>query len=197
VIRKGWKKKRKLTRDEYAKKCHVSKMAISKAIRKGSVTEDDQGRVDTADPVNREYLQTDHHVMKRAKRKPKEKRKDDPKASRAAESKRRAKKNERKIDAEIRIKEEQANYHVQRRARELGLLVERAKVEQMMGAFGPELKVRLLDLPRRISVHLFSLARSKGATPMAIEGFLSKELSEAIIACKEKARAVGLGTLGI
>jgi hypothetical protein len=190
VIRKGWKSKRKLTRDEFAKKCGVSKMAISKAVRSGKVVEDDEGRVDITNPVNRAYLQSDHAVMKRARVAGKKS------TGRADGSKRKAKLYEAKTIEQTRQYRENANWAVQRRAKDLGLLVERAKVEQMMAAFGQELKLRLLDLPRRISANLFGLARAEAATPMAIEGALNKELSEALAACKERARAIGLGSLG-
>jgi phage terminase Nu1 subunit (DNA packaging protein) len=179
----------KLSRDYFAKKCGVSAMAISKAVRSGKVVEDDRGRVDTTDPGNRAYMQADHAVAKRAKAAGKI-------ASRGDESKRRSKLFEAKTIEQTRQYRENANWAVQRRAKDLGLLVERAKVEQMMASFGQELKLRLLDMPRRISANLFGLARAEAATPMAIEGALNKEISEALTACKERARAIGLGSLG-
>jgi hypothetical protein len=178
----------KLTRDEFAKKCGVSKMAISKAVRAGKVTEDDKGRVDTIDPMNRAYLQADHAVMKRAKAA--------GRAGRAATSERRAKLNEKKLLSEIRLKEEQAAYHVQRRARELGLLIERAMVDRAMAAGGAEMKLRILGLPRQVAQELFDLAHSKGATPMAIEGLLLERLSDALVHVKEKMREAGFGSFG-
>jgi hypothetical protein len=177
-------------------------MAISKALRRGALIEDDKGRIDTADPTNRIYLQADHAMMKRAKPKAKKKAKGKKRAprkkttGRAAASKKRVQLWERKSLSEIRLKDEQANYHVQRRARELGLLIERAMVERAMAALGAEMKLRLLGLPRQISAELFALAHAKGGTAMAIEGRLLERLSDALVHCKEKARAVGLGSIG-
>jgi len=197
VIRKDWRHKRKLTRDEYAKKCGVSKMSISKAIGRGSVVEDDRGRVDITNPVNRAYLVSDHAVMKRVKKRAKKARKKaEKKSGRAAVSKRRAKLFEEKTHEQTRQYRENANWAVQRRAKDLGLLVERAKVEQMIAALGQEMKIRILALPRQVSSELFALAKVKGSTPMALEGLLMERLSDALARCKEKARAIGLGALG-
>jgi hypothetical protein len=180
----------KLSRDDFAAKCKVSKMAISKAVRRGALIEDDQGRINTADPVNRAYLQADHAVMKRAKAKGKAAR------GRGARSEAAADIMAEKTIQQTRQYKSNADWAIQRRAKDLELLVERAEVERRFAVFGSELKIRLLDLPRRLSVHLYSLARSEGSTPMAIEGLLGKELSDAIAACKEKARALKLGSLG-
>jgi phage terminase Nu1 subunit (DNA packaging protein) len=188
VIRKDWKKRRKLTRDEYAKKCGVSKMAISKAVKRGEVVEDDGGIIDTTNPVNRAYLQADHAVMKRAKAA--------GAGARGDKSKRRGELWERKTLSEIRLKDEQTNYHVQRRARELGLLIERAMVDRAIAAIGAEIKLRILGLPRQVAQELFDLAHSKGATPMALEGLLLERLSDALVHVKEKGREAGLGSIG-
>jgi hypothetical protein len=190
VLRKGWKNKRKLNRDEYAKKCGVSKMAISKAARAGKVVEDDKGHVDITNPVNRAYMLADHTVMKRARaagKKP---------TTRADDSKRKAKLYEAKTVEQTRQYKANADWAIQRRAKDLGLLVECVKVEQMMAAFGAELKLRILGLPRQVSGELFDLAQTKGSTPMAIEGLLLKLLTDALVHCKEKAREVGLDTDG-
>lgn len=189
VLRKGWKNKRKLNRDEYAKKCGVSKMAISKAIKRGVITEDDQGIIDITNPVNRTYLKADHSVMKRTKAA-------GGKVGRGDKSKRRGELWERKTLAEIRLKDEQANYHIQRRARELGLLVERAMVERAIAALGAEIKLRVLGLPRQVAQELFDLAHSNGSTPMALEGRLLELLGDALQHCKDKAREAGIGSLG-
>jgi transcriptional regulator with XRE-family HTH domain len=192
MLRKGWKKKRKLTRDEYAKKCGVSKMAISKAVRSGKVIEDDRGFVDITNEVNRAYMLSDHSVAKRARAAGVR----DEKVSRAAASKRAAKRAEEKhrqwMD-EHKAKTAETNAKV---AKALGLLVERATVERMISAFGSELKMRLLGLPRQFSAELFDLAHTKGATPMALEGRLLELTTDALKHCKEKAREVGLSSIG-
>jgi hypothetical protein len=174
----------KLTRLEFAKKCGVTKMAISKAVRRGEVVEDEKGRVNTADPGNRAYMLADHAVMKRAEV-----------AGRAKKSKEARGLMDEKTFEQTRQYRENANWAVQRRAKDLGLLVERAKVEQMMAAFGQELKFRLLGMPRQTAPELFALAKVKGSTPMALEGLLLKRISETLERCKDKARAVGLGSL--
>jgi hypothetical protein len=192
MLRKGWKTKRKLTRDEYAKKCGVSKMAISKAVASGKVIEDDGGFVYITNPVNRAYMLADHAVMKRAKAHAE---KDGP-VSRAAASKRSAKRAEERHQAWMdheRAKTAETNAKV---ARALGLLLERAVVERMMSAFGAELKMRILGLPRQFSAELFDLAHTKGGTPMALEGRLMELLSDALIHCKTKAREVGINSIG-
>ena len=163
-------------------------MAISKAVRSGKVTETSKG-INPDDPLNRSYIQADHAVMKRAKA-------SGEKDLRAAESKRRLKLNFQKLEADIRLKNEQSDVHAQSRARILGLLIEREVVDRMHAALGAELKLRLLDMPRRISAGLFSLARQDGATPMAIEGALNKEMADALRAVKEAACRAGIRNVG-
>lgn len=67
MLRKGWKTKRKLNHQEFAKKCHVTPMAVSKALGRGEAVEDAQRLLDITNPINRAYLLTDHSVMRRAR----------------------------------------------------------------------------------------------------------------------------------
>jgi hypothetical protein len=188
VLRKGWKTKRKLNRSEFSKKCKVSEASISKAVKRGEVVEGEDGFIDITNPLNRAYLQADHSVKAHTRRPKGEK------EARAAETKRRAKLNEQKTIEQTRQYSESANWAVQRRAKDLGLLVLRSSYEQKIAAYGQELKMRILGLPRQISSDLFALAHTKSATPMALEGLLLERLSDALTHCKEKARALKIGS---
>jgi hypothetical protein len=166
-----------ITRAAFAKIAKVNKVQVTKLIAKGTLT----GRkvdnyIDTSAPKNREYLKKHGVVIKK-----------------------RARKEEQplqiqKVMAEVRLKDEQADLLVQRRAREMGLLVEREIVNQMMAAFGVEMKLRFLDLARRIAPRIHAVVKA-GAGPRAVEELLDKEIADGIRHAKEKARALGLGDI--
>ncbi|MBE3065413.1 MAG: hypothetical protein IMZ69_10405 [Spirochaetes bacterium] len=166
-----------ITRAAFAKIAKVNRVQVTKLIAKGTLT----GRkvdayIDTSAKKNAAYLKKHGVVMKK-----------------------RARKEEQplqiqKVMSEVRLKDEQADLLVQRRAKEIGLLIEREIVNQMMAAFGVEIKLRFLDLPRRIAPRIHAVVKA-GAGPRAVEELLDKELADGIRHSKEKARALGLGDL--
>jgi hypothetical protein len=166
-----------VTRAAFAKIAKVNKVQVTKLIKIGTLT----GRkvdlyIDTSAPKNRKYLKKHGAVLK--KKAPK---KEQPLPI-------------QKNMAEVRLKESQADLIDQRRAREMGLLIERDIVNQMMAAFGVELKLRFLDLPRRVSPRIHAIVKAKGG-PRAVEEILDKEIADGLKHAKEKARAIGLGDL--
>jgi hypothetical protein len=166
-----------ITRAAFAKIAGVNRVQVTKLIASGTLA----GRkvdqyIDTGQAKNREYL-LKHGVALR----PKAKKEEQPLQI-------------QKVMAEVRLKDEQADLIAQRRAREMGLLVEREVVQQMMSAFGVELKVRLLDLPRRIAPRVHAVVKADGG-PRAVEEILDREVADALKHAKEKARALGLGDI--
>lgn len=167
-----------ITRAAFAKIAKVAPKQITVGIQAGRLTPGRDGFIDTAAPKNKAYLKR-HGVSYREKR---SKEDDVPLQI-------------RKVLADIADKEQRAAYTAQRRAQALGMLVERAIVEQMFAQFGQELKLRLLDLPRRIAPQLAAVVKAGGG-PRAVEEKLDAEIADVISHAKEKARGVGLGSLG-
>jgi phage terminase Nu1 subunit (DNA packaging protein) len=166
-----------ITRAAFAKIAKVNKVQVTKLIKSGTLT----GRkvdlyIDTSAPKNRAYLKKHGVVLKK-----------------------KAKKEEQplqiqKVMEEVRLKGEQADLIAQKRAQAMGLLIERDIVSQMMAAFGVELKIRFLDLPRRVSPRIHAIVKAKGG-PRAVEEILDKEIADGLKHAKEKARALGLGDI--
>ncbi len=187
MIRKDWKKRRKLTRDEFAKKCGVSKMAISKAVGKGSVIEDDAGHVDVTNPVNRAYLLADHAVMRRARaRAPK-----DEKVSRAAASKLAAKRAQEKHDQWMAEHAAKTAEMETRRAKTLGILAEQKVMKNAMALFALACKIQITDRMHAMVPTLW--AKFEQGKPIE-EAFqhVNKETEEALKALIESAQSVKL-----
>ena len=166
-----------ITRAAFAKIAKVNRVQVTKLIKRGTLT----GRkvdkyIDTAAPKNRAYLKKHGAVVKKKTRK-----EEQPLPI-------------QKSMAEVRLKDAQADLIDQRRAREMGLLIELEIVNQMMAAFGVELKLRFLDLPRRVSPRIHAIVKAKGG-PRAVEEILDKEIADGLKHAKEKARALGLGDL--
>jgi hypothetical protein len=159
-------------------------MAISKAVKRGEVVEDDGGIVDTTNPVNRAYLQADHTVMKRAKAAGDK--------ERGMRSKDRAAWSLRKMMADARYKEEQTDLAIQRRAKELGLLTETAGIEKGVAAIGGALSTYLLTMPRQVAQELFDRSRAMDGTVKFIEDILIDRCTEILVKVKEKAHEAGL-----
>ena len=166
-----------ITRTAFAKIAKVNRVQVTKLIKTGKLS----GRkvdayIDTGAPKNRAYLKKHGMVIKKRAKK-----EDQPLAI-------------QNMLSGMRLKDEQADLIAQRRAREMGLLVEREAVQQMMAAFGVELKIRLLDMPRRIAPRIHAIVKAHGG-PRAVEEILDREIADALKHAKEKARALGLGDL--
>jgi hypothetical protein len=177
----------KLSRVQFAAKCGVSKMAISYAVRAGKVIEDDKGKVDTASPLNRAFLQADHTAMKRAKAKGRAE-------GRGSVSKKRADLWERNIRAQIAEREARTAKLDVERAKLLGMLVERRMMLASFAAFGAEWKPQLLDMPKRLIPRIYDMFRAGKSEQEAVQ-YAEKEVFGATQALKNKGREVELGDL--
>lgn len=161
-----------ITRAAFAKIAGVNRVQVTKLIASKTLTGRKDAYIDTSSPKNAAYLK-----------------------KHAARADGEIPIPIQKTLSEIRRNDEQSAVLLQRRARDLGLLVEREALNQMMAAFGVELKLRFLDLPRRIAPQIHSVVKAGGGA-RAVEEILDKELADGLRHAKEKARAIGLGPLG-
>ncbi|HPS55922.1 MAG TPA: hypothetical protein PLP05_10010, partial [Sedimentisphaerales bacterium] len=90
-----------------------------------------------------------------------------------------------KLKAEIRFKTEQSDTALQKRLERLGQLIEREQVERAMGNLGAELKLRLLELPARITPAICAMVRS-GTIDNEIQKYFEAEISQAIQEIKKR-----------
>lgn len=98
---------------------------------------------------------------------------------------------ERKDMADIRLKNSQADRHVQARAERMGLLVLKSEVDKILAVLGAELRTRLLDMPRRITPQIVALVQS-GSDAREIETLLDTEITDAVKHAKETAHRAGV-----
>lgn len=98
---------------------------------------------------------------------------------------------ERKDMADIRLKNSQADRHVQARAERMGLLVLKSEVDKILAVLGAELRTRLLDMPRRITPQIVALVQS-GSDAREIETLLDTEITDAVKHAKEAAHRAGV-----
>lgn len=177
-----------LSRREFAARAGVSHQSISKAIKTGKLTLGADGLLDTNDPANRRYLRAEHVYSRAAKTGAAAKKKADP--VKHGHGKRKEKcddgKYGQKLDAEIRLKHEQADFHAIRKAERLGLLIETSIVEQKLSVLGAELRIRLLELPARVGPRLWAIAKQSDSPHALIEA-LEDEISDAVKKVKDAA----------
>jgi hypothetical protein len=165
-----------ITRAAFSKIAGVNRVQVTKLIASGTLTGRKDAYIDTAKPKNVAYLKK-HGVKLKVSTS-----KDDMPLP------------IRKMLADAMLKEKQREILTVRQGRELGMLIEREALNQMMAAFGVELKLRFLDLPRRIAPNIHSVVKAGGG-PRAVEEILDKELADGLRHAKEKARAAGLGDI--
>lgn len=174
-----------LSRREFAARAGVSHQSVSKAIKTGKLSEVD-GRLDTNDAANRRYLRAEHVYSRAAKAGAAARKKAAPVEHGKKKGKKKTddEKYGRKLDAEIRLKHEQADFHAIRKAERLGLLVEASIVEQKLSVLGAELRIRLLELPARIGPRLWAIAKQSDS-PHALIQALEDEISDAVKKVKD------------
>lgn len=176
-----------LSRREFAARAGVCHQSISKAIWTGKLIEKD-AKLDTNDPANRRYLKAEHVYSRAAKTGTTAQKKADRGKRGDGNGKKKGddSKYGQKLDAEIRLKHEQADYHAIRKAERLGLLIETSIVEQKLSVLGSELRIRLLELPARIGPHLWAIAKQSDSAHALIQA-LEDEISEVIKKVKDAA----------
>ena len=84
-----------------------------------------------------------------------------------------------KIAVELRLKTAQAKRHELKYDQDSGLLIPIESVERAAAKVGAELKIRLQDLPRRITPRILAMARS-GSDDREVQAALEREIDEAI-----------------
>lgn len=98
---------------------------------------------------------------------------------------------ERKDMADIRLKNSQADRHIQARAERMGLLVLKSDVDKILAVLGADLRMRLFDMPRRITPQIVALVQS-GSDAREIETLLDTEITDAVKHAKETAHRAGV-----
>lgn len=90
----------------------------------------------------------------------------------------------KKLEAEIRYRNEQADAVLQKRLERLGELIERGIVRRVLGKLGAALKLRLLDMPRRIAPRLQAMTKS-GMGEADLIAFMEAETAALLREVKE------------
>jgi len=199
----------KLTRQQFAEKSGVSKPGIIKALQSGKIVEDDEYRIDTTVANNRRYMNSEHvystaqknRLSKTKSRSPATRRQPKrkkilakTKGGSTAGKKKPPSLYDKKLNADIDLKKAQTRRIEQARARELGILIEREIMERKLAIFGAEIKLRLLDLPRRISQRITATIQA-GGTAREIEDLLDKEIADILKHCKEATQRADIGNI--
>lgn len=89
-----------------------------------------------------------------------------------------------KLAVEIRLKKAQARRHELKYEHDKGLLCPVELVERAAAKVGSEMKIRLQDLPRRITPRILAMARS-GAEAQEIQETLEREIDDGIEAISQ------------
>lgn len=194
-----------LNKSTFAKLNKVSRAAITLAVKSGALIENDHGMIDDQNQVNVLWLER-RTVKKTKKEKPAktptvEKPKKIPEQKKEVETLDDVDIDElpddemsfddmgalsiTKLKAEIRFKTEQSDTALQKRLERLGQLIEREQVERAMGNLGAELKLRLLELPARITPAICAMVRS-GTIDNEIQKYFEAEISQAIQEIKKR-----------
>ncbi|MFW6312252.1 MAG: hypothetical protein ACOC2N_00005, partial [Spirochaetota bacterium] len=206
-----------ITKAELARRAGVTKAAITKVTRSGTVPLRPDGKIDDANPVVVAYI-TKHRETSKSGSRTGSVRK--PPKGRPARKATQAKPrihvadddpNEahdnphgnyetntllqiQKVRAEIDYKREQEAHYKQRRLKDNGTLIPRQDVRQKIMVLAQDLRMRLLDMPRRISANLVDRVKA-GSTEHEIEQYLAGQIADAIRHAKETAKHVELGDL--
>lgn len=159
-----------VTRATFARMAGVNKVQMTKLVKAGKLTAGKGGHLSTNDRKNAEYLK--RHGVKLTKR---TKKHDRPIALQKAE-------------ADLDWKEGKAAREYVALSKELGLVVLLADVRKAYAAFGGEISMRLLNLPRALAAR-FGLSREQ-------EEVILKEIADAISQAKEKGKRTVLGEFG-
>lgn len=177
-----------LSQREFAARAGVSSTAIGKARKTGKVIRGDDNLYDTNHPLNRRYLRAEHVYSRAAKAGAAARKNADSREHGPGKQKKKSDdgKYGLKLDAEIRLKHEQADFHALRKAERLGLLVETSIIEQKLSVLGAELRIRLLELPARIGPRLWAIAKQSDSPHALIEA-LEDEISDSVKKVKDAA----------
>jgi hypothetical protein len=172
-----------LTRAAFAKLAGTSAPNITQLIRRKKLISEKgpAGYISTTRKLNAAYLKKHGIKPQKAKR---GKRHENDEALAI-----------RKARADAVRSEEQGQLIAQKRAALLGLLIERTQMERMFAAFGAEIKVRFLDLGRRLAPRVAAVIQAGGG-PQAAEELIDAEIADALKHAKEAALRAGLGSLG-
>lgn len=166
-----------LTQAAFARACSVSRMAISKAARSGRVVVDPvTGLIDPARAENAAFFEL--HAAPASQPAPKSSPGKPSGRTRSATSTEKPL-TLQKLEAEVTLRREQGRMVGLKRRVHSRELLERRVVQQLLDRFGSELKIHLVDLPRRIGAQVLALAQST-ADPAEIEDLLEREIADAL-----------------
>jgi hypothetical protein len=164
---------------EFARRCGVSRAAVTKAKKAGNVIIS-RGLVDLRNKTNRLYMETQKERIGAPGPAPAGKKK-----RAALRGKDKESLSAQRMRADIALKQEMTATHQQRRLERLGLLVQKEQVDRRLAVLGNEIKVRLLDLPRRVFPTIAAHVKA-GREPDGL-ALLEKEIGDAIAHVKKAA----------
>jgi hypothetical protein len=189
---------------QFADLAGVGKASVTLSVQRGKLVQTPEGYIDTANPVNAEYLdkrkaklppdQQNKPLKKPRVKKPvtttKLEKIDDielpaPDVDIPDEIAGDAPTDEHqpdqldKLAADIRLKKAQALRHELKYEQDKGLLIPLESVERAASKVGAELKIRLQDLPRRLAPRILAMARS-GADDRSLQAMLEAEIDDGL-----------------
>ena len=192
----------RLTSAAFARAAHVSKPAITQAVKRGRLVKDGE-LLDTDNPRNAAYLASSGgrrkptRPAKAATKSPAKAAPGGDKPRAAAEAAGQDHVQEifdllaPKERAEIRRINAQARAAEAKLAREVGRVVERERVQAALARFGAEMENRLLTLGTRLGPQLEALFDTGGRSAQ-VKAVIDVEMADAIRAMKAAAKRDGL-----
>lgn len=186
-----------LTKSAFARECGVAPAAITYAVKHHLVEPGPDGKVDPNVEPNRTYLAGKRAGVKAPSEGGRRKR-----GSAAKTSKRRKHYTEpppvdgenveddeeealsiQKYKADIEWKKEQRLKSAQTRLKDLRLLIPRDEARKVLGRYGGEIRVRFLDMPKRISDRLAAMT-----DPHELQRYLEQEITDALKHAEDRLR---------
>lgn len=199
-----------LSRSQFAEAAHVSKPAVTKAVTAGHLVVNPDGKLDTDNPLNADYLSRRYVAdatasspskptpLKLVKSKPGAGKKPsgdtvsprdgfDDMLKKAGEA---VSLDTSKKRMQIQLMRSQKDRHELAIAEKKNELIPRDLVRRRYSTLDAALKTHLRDLPRRISAQITAVAISGGRS--AVEAALEQEISSSLARVVEAAREQGL-----
>jgi transcriptional regulator with XRE-family HTH domain len=188
----------KLTQREFADRAGVSKQAISKKVYAGSLVRGEDGKLDTEDPTNAEYLAGRNGATRAAVSDSGASEKPEPasvdglaKAHANGQSNAGAvSTQQKKLEADIERVKSQTRLNVIKAAESVGQLIHRDVVQRAFAAFDGQLQNQFLSMPRRIAPQIMAMVQS-GCSEQELVDYIAEEVQRGIEQAKEASESIG------
>lgn len=177
----------KVTKSQFSKLAHVSRAAVSQALKAGRLIADDAGDLDPSNALNAAYLEGHGAKPEAVLETPRKGKRDeaDRALGRSAVDVNKAHKL-----ADLRLKNKQTESFALRNAQKKGELIPRELVRERWAMFDASLKTNFRNMPRRIAAQVAAIAQAEGA--WGVEAYLEREISGALKRTVEEATRIGL-----